>query len=262
MLSRNIDKAKEAYKTKDIEATKAAHQGHVHSEPHKQNQGQFIGSAVYGGLDGIITTFAVVAGVAGAQLSTGVLLILGFANLIADGISMAIGDFLSTRAEQEYNAAEKKREAWEVEVYPEGEKRELVEIFTAKGYEKEDAERMVDIIAKNKEGWIDIMMKEELEIIEDNESPLKNALVTFGSFALFGFVPLLAFTVAQLFSALTNHTFLIASVMTGLTLFLLGALKVRLTNQKWYKSGLEMLLVGGVAAAAAYLVGVALKGIA
>lgn len=145
MLTRNIDKAKEAYKIKDIEATKAAHRGHVHSEPHKQNHGQYIGSAVYGGLDGIITTFAV---------------------------------------------------------------------------------------------------------------------VTFGSFGLFGFVPLLAFTVAQLFSALTNHTFLIASVMTGLTLFLLGALKVRLTNQKWYKSGMEMLLVGGVAASAAYLVGVALKGFA
>lgn len=262
MLSRNIDKAKEAYKRKDVEAMKAAHNGHVHSEPHKQNQGQYIGSAVYGGLDGIITTFAVVAGVAGAQLSTGVLLILGFANLIADGISMAIGDFLSTRAEQEYNTAEKKREAWEVEVYPEGEKLELIELYMAKGYEKEDAKKMVDIVAKNKEGWIDIMMKEELGIMEDNDSPLKNALVTFGSFALFGFVPLLAFTVAQLFSVLNDYTFLIATIMTGLTLFLLGALKVHITDQKWYKSGLEMLIVGGVAAASAYFVGMVLRGMA
>ncbi len=93
MLSRNIDKAKEAYRSKNIEATKAAHSSQVHAEPHSSNHGQYIGSAIYGGLDGIITTFAVVAGVAGAQLSAGVVLILGFANLLADGISMAVGDF-------------------------------------------------------------------------------------------------------------------------------------------------------------------------
>ena len=78
---------------------------------------------MYGGLDGIITTFAVVAGVAGASLSSGVVLILGFANLIADGLSMAIGDYLSTKAENEYNKAERAREKWEVENYPEGEKK-------------------------------------------------------------------------------------------------------------------------------------------
>ena len=91
---------------------------------------------MYGGLDGIITTFAVVAGVAGASLSAGVVLILGFANLIADGISMAIGDYLSSKSEREYEAAERKREAWEVEHYPEGEKKELVELYEAQGRER------------------------------------------------------------------------------------------------------------------------------
>lgn len=262
MLTRNIDKAKDAYKNKDVEATRRAHDGHVHSEPHKQESGQYIGSAVYGGLDGIITTFAVVAGVAGAKLSAGVVLILGFANLIADGISMAVGDYLSTKAEQEYTQAEKKRERWEVDVYPEGEKLEMVEIYQGKGYSKDDARQMVDIISKNKEGWVDIMMKEELEIIEDSSSPLKNAFVTFGSFAIFGFIPLIAFTVAQLYQALEGSTFLIASVMTGVTLFILGALKVRITSQNWLRAGAEMLLVGGIAAAAAYAVGVALQGVA
>jgi VIT1/CCC1 family predicted Fe2+/Mn2+ transporter len=175
---------------------------------------------------------------------------------------MAVGDFLSTRAEQEYNTSEKNRESWEVDVYPEGEKQELVDLYTTKGYSKEDAQKMVDIIAKNKEGWVDIMMKEELEIIEDNSSPLKNSLVTFGSFAVFGFIPLIAFTIAQLYQSLQDSTFLIASVMTGATLFILGALKVRITNQKWYRAGAEMLLVGGIAAVAAYVVGVLLKGVA
>ena len=262
MLSRNIDRAREAYKKGDAEAAKEAHDANGHQEPHNTGSGQYIGSAVYGGLDGIITTFAVVAGVAGAELTAGVVLILGFANLFADGISMAVGDFLSTRAENEYNRAEKDRERWEVEVYPEGEKQELVELYTAKGYEEEDARQMVELIAKNKEAWVDIMMKEELEILEDESSPIKNAGVTFLSFCFFGFIPLLAFTVAQLYEGLQANTFLIASVMTGVTLFVLGALKVRITGQNWFRAGAEMFLVGGIAATAAYAVGVLLKGVA
>lgn len=262
IFSRNIDKAREAYRNKDPEAAKEAHQKGPHPEPHDQGSGQYIKSAVYGGLDGIITTFAVVAGVAGAELSAGVVLILGFANLFADGISMAVGDFLSTRAENEYNRSEKDRERWEVDVYPEGEKQELREVYVQKGYSEEDAEKLVDIIAKNKEGWVDIMMKEELGVIEEQEEPYKNALVTFLSFCFFGFLPLLAFTIAQLYPALKGHTFPIASVMTGITLFLLGALKVRITGQNWFRAGLEMFLIGSIAAVAAYGVGALLKGYA
>lgn len=262
MLSRDIDRAREAYRKGDQDAVKEAHEQKAHQEPHNKGSGQYIGSAVYGGLDGIITTFAVVAGVAGADLMAGVVLILGFANLFADGISMAVGDFLSTQAEKQYNTAEKDRERWEVDVYPEGEKNELVEIYTQKGYEEADARQMVDIIAKNKEAWVDIMMKEELEILEDESSPLRNAGVTFLSFCLFGFIPLLAFTVAQLYEGLQGSTFLIASIMTGVALFSLGALKVRVTGQNWIRAGAEMLLVGGVAAVAAYAIGVLLEGLA
>src|SRR6056297_1392379 len=149
MLSRNLEKARAAYKKGDPEESRRAHEAKANSgmgpaERHTQERGKYIKSIVYGGLDGIITTFAVVAGVAGAQLSAGVVLILGFANLFADGISMAVGDFLSTKAEQEYNTSEKNRESWEVDVYPEGEKQELVDLYTTKGYSKEDAQTMVD----------------------------------------------------------------------------------------------------------------------
>ncbi len=261
MLSRSIDQAREAYQKGDVEASKRAHDPNAHPEPHK-GSGQYIGSAVYGGLDGIITTFAVVAGVAGADLTAGIVLILGFANLFADGISMAVGDFLSTRAENEYNQAERDRERWEVQVYPEGEKQEMVEIYTAKGYEEQDARQIVDLLAKNEEAWVDIMMKEELEIIHDESSPLKNAGVTFLSFCFFGFIPLMAFAIAQLYEALQENTFLIASAMTGISLFVLGALKVRITRQNWFRAGLEMFLVGSIAAVAAYGVGALLKGVA
>jgi len=260
-LSRDLEKARAAYQRGDVNASIAAHTRQA-SESHQQAHGQYIKSAVYGGLDGIVTTFAVVAGVAGASLSTGVVLILGFANLIADGLSMAIGDYLSTRSEQEYHRAERQRERWEVEHFPDGEKQEMVELYVAKGMTVEDAKTVVEILARNKEAWIDVMMIEELGIVGDEESPIGNALVTFFSFAVFGLVPLLAYIVVRLFPSLGIDTFAVASVSTAATLFVLGAVKVKVTGRNWLRSGLEMLVVGGIAAAAAYAVGAVLGGLA
>ena len=190
------------------------------------------------------------------------MLILGFANLIADGLSMAMGDFLSTKAENEYNKAERDRETWEVENYPDGEKMELVEMYTEKGLSEEDARTVVEIISKNKRVWVDVMMIEELGIIESNESPLKNALATFLSFGLFGFIPLLAYVLSRFSPGMQTHTFATACVLTGLTLFALGTIKVRVTGRNWIMSGLETLVIGGATAVAAYGVGYALSGLA
>lgn len=264
MLSRNLDKAREAYKNKNPEESIKAHKqkSQEAKERHNQDEGQYIKSIIYGGLDGIITTFAVVAGVAGASLSSSIVLILGFANLFADGLSMAIGDYLSTKAENEYEQSERERETWEVDNYPEGEKEEMIEIYMEKGISETDANAMVNIISKYKEAWIDIMMVEELGIIEDKESPLKNSIATFLSFAIFGFIPLLAFVIASFIPDMQQYTFLLASIFTGITLFVLGAIKVRITTKSWLYSGFEMLVVGGIAAAAAYGIGVLLSGLA
>lgn len=264
MLSRSLEKAREAFKKRSVEETRQAHdrsRGEAEEE-HRREQGRYVKSLVYGGLDGIITTFAVVAGVAGASLSASVVLILGLANLIADGLSMAIGDYLSTKAENEYARAERERERWEVEHYPEGERREMIELYIGKGIGREDAETVTAILSKHRDAWVSIMMVEELGIVESEESPLRNALVTFGSFAVFGFVPLLAYVVFRFFPGLQGQSFWVSSALTGLTLFTLGALKVRITNRNWLASGLEMLLVGGLAAAAAYGIGRALAGLA
>jgi VIT1/CCC1 family predicted Fe2+/Mn2+ transporter len=255
-----IDKAQKAYDEKNVEHMKHVHDHHS-AEKH-QSEGHFIRSAVYGGLDGIITTFAVVSGVAGAKLAAGIVLILGFANLVADGISMAVGDYLSTRAEQEYYAKERKREEWEVEHYLPGERKEMIDIYVQKGYSKKDATTIIDTLLKNKEAFVDSMMVDELGILEDDENPIKNALVTFGSFTVFGFIPLFAFVGALAFGWFGERTFLVACILTGLTLFGLGALKTKFTGQKWYIAGLQMLAVGGVAAIAAYGVGVLLGGLA
>ncbi|MCT8975374.1 VIT1/CCC1 transporter family protein [Clostridium sp. CX1] len=266
MVSRNLEEAREAYKEKNIEATIEAHKktSLKAQENHNQEQGQYIKSLIYGGLDGIITTFAVVAGVAGAALSPSVVLILGFANLVGDGLSMAIGDYLSTKAETEYKEAERKREAWEVEHYPEGEKQELMELYIEKGIAEEDAKIVTEIFSKNKEAWIDIMMVEELGIIEENESPVKNALVTFFSFGIFGLIPLIAYVFSKFIPSINSegNMFFLSCILTALTLFILGALKVKITGKNWIRSGLEMLIVGGLAAGAAYLIGALFSGLA
>lgn len=259
--SRDLQGARDAYRQRDAEASIAAHSRSA-EEKHQQEQGQYLKSAVYGGLDGIVTTFAVVAGVAGAELSAGIVLILGFANLFADGLSMAVGDYLSTKSELEYEKAERERERWEIENFPEGEKKEMVELYVAKGLPKEDAETIVDIFARHEEAWVEVMMVEELGIVAADESPVRNAAVTFVSFALFGLIPLLAYVVARMMPSLQCSTFAVASVLTGATLFALGAIKVRITGRSWLKSGLETLAIGGITAAAAFLVGRLLGGLA
>ncbi len=265
MITRSLDKAKKAWKQKDPEASRLAHAAGTISRPsyeeHKKS-GAFIKSAVYGGLDGIVTTFAIVAGVAGAELGPGIVLILGFANQLADGLSMAIGDYLGTKSEKEYQAAERRREEWEVDNYPEGEKKELIELYASKGLSVQDASTVVEIFAKNKKTWVDIMMVEELGILESDEHPIKNALVTFFSFVAFGFVPLLSYLAARLVPGfIVQWAFPLAIGLTAVTLFLLGTLKTRFTDIPWWKSGLEMLFVGGSAAGTAYGIGVLLKGL-
>lgn len=257
MITRKIDKAREAFSHADVEESRAAHDSGDH-EPHASGGGQFLKSFVYGGLDGIITTFAVVAGVAGASLDASIILILGFANLIADGVAMAFGDFLSTRAEQQYQAAERRREEWELENYPEGERREMINIYVGKGFSEEEAETVVEIFARHPSAMVDAMMAEELGIIEEKGSPIGNALVTFGAFVVFGFVPLLIFVADHLF-ALNVDGLLWSGILTGATLFALGVAKAKFSMSRWWKSGSEMLLLGGTAAVAAFFIGRALE---
>lgn len=260
MLSKKLD----AYRLASMKK-KSIHSKHVHdhhSTIEHNVTGAFLRSAVYGGLDGIITTFAVVSGVAGAKLSAGIILIMGFANLIADGISMAVGDYLSSKAEKEYQEQERKREDWEITHYLAGEKKEMIDIYVKKGYSKEHATQIIELLASNKEAFTDQMMQDELGIQKNEENPIKNSLVTFGSFLLFGFIPLFAFVGAAVFGWFAKYAMTISIILTALTMFTLGAVKVKVTGKNWFKSGFEMLLVGGATALAAYGVGVLLGGMA
>jgi len=254
--------ARKAYEKKDKEMILKAHDPkYIEDEPyHKVEQGKYIGPAIYGASDGIVTTFAVVAGVAGAQLDPKIVLILGFANLFADGFSMAVGDYLSEKSERDYIKSEREREMWEVENFPEFERKEIEEIYRKKGIEGETLKKVVDVITSDKKLWIDTMMTEELGLIEDEStSPLKSALVTFFSFVIAGFMPLVAYVFSSFVQFFSQYPFLSACFLTGIALFTVGALRQIVTSVKWYIGGLEMLLIGGASAAVAYIVGFVLR---
>lgn len=253
MVTRNLNVARRAFDKKNLKLSKEAHE--AKEAEHTVESGKYLKSAVYGGLDGIITTFAVIAGVVGASLNSTIILILGFANLIGDGISMAIGDYLSTKSESEYYKREEERERWEVRHNPSGEEKEMYEIYREKGYSPKDAKAMVKLLTKNKKYWIETMMHEELGLINEDVNPSRNAITTFLSFLTFGFIPLAIFVFGALFKININSPFLLTSVLSAIALFTLGSIKSKITNKKWYKSGIEMLLVGGLAAIAAYFVG-------
>jgi len=228
------------------------HQGNTESF-HRTGAGGYLRDFVYGANDGIITTFAVVAGVAGANLSASVVLILGFANLLADGFSMAMSNYLGEKSNRDFVATERGREEWEVERLPEEEREEIREIYSQKGFEGETLERAVDVITANKKLWVDEMMVGEHGLVSHRyeSQPWKNALTTFVAFVVAGFVPLVPY-----FVGLTaRETFPYAIVATALILFTVGSLRTLITYRRWWLSGLEMLGVGMVAAGVAYAVG-------
>ncbi|KAF0685121.1 Aste57867_22946 [Aphanomyces stellatus] len=256
--------AQAAHFVQDAEASRLIHIAKVGIAPeaHLDNGGH-IKSAVYGGLDGIITTFATVTSVAGSGLPHAVILILGLAHLVADGLSMGMGDVLSTQAEIDLVHHERARETWEFDNFPEGEVQEMVELYESKGVDHEDATQVVEILSKYKEAFIDIMMVEELKLmpVDEDDNPLIGGLVTFASFVLFGAVPLLSYLINLVPGIqLTGDQALWGScILTALTLFILGAVKGQYVGQKWYISGLYMAVNGTIAAGSGWVIGYLLQ---
>jgi VIT1/CCC1 family predicted Fe2+/Mn2+ transporter len=217
---------------------------------------------IYGAIDGTVTTFAVVAGVKGADLAASIVIILGFANLIADGFSMAVSNFLATRAELQQRALARSQEEREIADIPEGEREEIRQIFARKGFSGEELDRVVDVITADPGVWIDTMMMEELGFSPARQEPFRSAAATFVAFIAVGFIPLSAFLLEVVSPGRLAAPFFWSSIMTAGAFFTVGAFKSRFVAQRWWLSGLETLAVGGAAATLAYVVGTLLKNVA
>lgn len=153
LVTRDLDAARRAYEAGGdaaIAASRAAHS--VNLEPggingmaveHHEQSGGRLKSIVFGGLDGILTSFAIISGSVGASLGPVPMLALGVSNVLADALSMGVGEYLSSRSYNSYVRKEREREAWELQNYPAGEIAEMVELFVARGMSREDAEFVI-----------------------------------------------------------------------------------------------------------------------
>jgi VIT1/CCC1 family predicted Fe2+/Mn2+ transporter len=208
---------------------------------------------IYGGIDGSVTTFAVVSGVVGAQLSPWIILILGFANLFADGFSMAASNFLGTKAELDDWRRLEAIEYRHIDLAPEGELEEVKQIFQLKGFDGEDLRRMVELVTSDRQRWVRTMLTEEYGLPREVRSPWIAALSTFTAFVVCGLVPLLPYLLGF------PQSLMMSIIMTATVFFAIGSAKSKWSTTSWWQSGLTTFLVGAIAASLAYTTGLLLK---
>ena len=206
---------------------------------------------IYGGVDGAITTFAIVAGVAGADLSVTILLILGFANLLADGFAMGASNFIATKSERDDYERVLSIERRHIAVIPDGEREEIRQIFAAKGFAGDDLDRVVNVITSDKNLWTKTMATEEYGLSPTQKSPILSGFSTFIAFIFCGCIPL----VSYLFTAKLGA----CVIATGVTFFAVGAIKSRWSPVGWIRSSIETLIIGMGAAALAFMVAFGLR---
>ena len=217
---------------------------------------------IYGGIDGIVTTFAVVAGFAGAVLSTSettqlsfaIVLLFGLANLFADAASMGLGNFLSVRSEKDLYLVTRAKEREGLKQDPVCERDETIRILQEKGFAFEHATILADTYKHNEEYWLDFMMHHKQQLPDPrSEKEVYTGLATFFSFMIFGSIPLMPFIIQDNGDATT--TFIYSCIGTFVALVALGLLKWRVIGDRLHRALMEVVLVGGTAAILAYYVG-------
>lgn len=236
------------------------------NENHANESGKYVKNIIFGGLDGIITTFSIIAASYGAGFEIKVIIIMGIANLIADGISMGMGDFLSSYYENLYIISEKEKEEKEYDVSNGYEVNEMIELYKNEGLDEEDAKGIVDIIKKPK--YKDFFIKNmvyyelDLEIPPENfrKINMKEGSVTFISFSIFGFIPVLTYIIFYGAGSLNkNLIFGVTCFITCISMFMLGFSQAKITKQNGIKYGFMMLVNGSLAALCAFSIGYGLE---
>ena len=224
----------------------------IRSRLNSRRNPRLVRDAILGATDGCVTTFAVVAGAVGGTLDDKVVIVLGFANLLADGFSMAASNYLGARSLNEELEQAKAMENRHIEEIPEGEKEEVRQIFASKGFQGDLLEKVVNVVVGNRQLWVDTMITDELGLHRVDAKPARAAGATFTAFCAAGIIPLLAFLAPGLDP---ENRFLVSCLATATTFFGTGFLKGWALGRSTWKSGLGTLLLGGAAAILAYVAG-------
>ncbi|XP_021717584.1 protein CCC1-like [Chenopodium quinoa] len=228
-------------------------------------KGESAKSVVYGGLDAIVTCFSLISSISsGGSMSSVDVLVLGFANLVADGISMGFGDYLSSSTEKEMASKERDVTQWEVDNHGLSQITNLVKRYQELGMDPQDANMVVEIFSKYKNIMVDEKMMGQKGIMppDQEEKPWKSGLVTFTSFLLFGCAPLLSFIILIPFTNNDTIKFIGACILSVLALTLLGLAKAKISGGSYTLSALMTVSNGVIAAAVAYAIGWSLRNLA
>lgn len=239
--------------------TKELFEEHLKIDHKRSAHADYIRELIYGGNDGIVTTFAAISGFSGAALGNSTIsysvmtvLLFGLANLFADGASMGLGNFISLRAEQKVYQNLKSKEYYEIINSPEMEKMETRYLLQEKGYSEDDANKMTELLSKNSQFWLEFMMHYELELPNpENENPYLKGLATFISFCFFGFIPIIPY----LFIKNLDYAFYTSALAASFALIILGVLRAMVTKEYLFRAIAEILFVGSISGAIAFGVG-------
>ena len=215
---------------------------------------QYLGEFVYGGIDGCVTTFAVVAGAVGAGLDSAVIIILGFANLLADGFAMSVGAYLSTKSEKDNYRKHLTIKEKQIFSQPEEELEKVKTVFKKKGFSGQLLENASQVIVSNTQTWANTLMNEELGLTKEERSPFLIGFMTYVSFISIGLIPLLIYVIDYL-TPLQTNLFVVSSLLTAIGFIVIGWLKTTITQTSVIKGIAETLTLGGIAAVVSYFVG-------
>jgi VIT1/CCC1 family predicted Fe2+/Mn2+ transporter len=216
---------------------------------HQNVQGGWLRPAVFGAMDGLVSNFALIAGVAGGGVASHTVALAGVTGLFAGALSMASGEYTSVRAQGEAMGAELAVERAEIARRPKAEEAELARIYRKRGLDPQLAHEVARQLSRDSENVWKIHAREELGVDPDAlPSPWTAAGSSFLAFSIGAFIPLLPYLVGA-------KSLVIAMVLAGAGLFAAGAVVARFTRRAWWYSGLRQLLIGAVAAGVTYGLG-------
>jgi vacuolar iron transporter family protein len=227
----------------------------AHIEPHIK-ESSYIRDLVFGFGDGINTSLGIVAGVGGAQIMADIVILAALVGMFTGAKAMAVQNYLAVKSQREILESEIKREEFEIEKVPEKERQEIVDIYTAKGFQGDELKKIVDKITSNKDVWLKTMLTEELGLnLEILGSPLRGALVMFGAFLLGGVLPILPYFAVKAGLISSGASIAIAIGVSVVSSFVVGAIKARMAKKNWIKGGIEMAGLGTGIALVGYGIG-------
>ena len=223
-------------------------QDSAHTETHFESS-DLVRDVVIGMADGLTVPFALAAGLSGIVASTHVVVVAGLAEIAAGSVAMGLGGYLASRGDSEHYASERKREEMEVVERTRDEEEEIYEIFEEYGVTRTESDSVLQALKRNPKAWVDFMMRFELGLEEPEANRARQSAITIAaSYVVGGMVPLLPYILLNE----SSRALPASVVITLLALVVFGAVKGRLTGAGAWRSGLQTVLIGGLAAGAAY----------